>query len=125
MQYLFATSTGCDSGLGDSSINGFGIPQNPWILNAETMRSIYYTSNVVGTRIITFISLPNAFLTSNVRVHNDFEVVGNLTVQGVSTTVNSTRINIQHNIIRMNYGASFNRSLQAGIGVNLNYLLTY
>ena len=66
----------------------------------------------------------------NVRIDSNLEVVGNLTVRGTTTTVDSTTVNIVDNIIRLNNGASFNSSLQAGIEVNRgtgysNYLFVF
>ena len=66
----------------------------------------------------------------NAKIRSNLEVAGNLTVLGSTTTVDATTINIADNIIRLNNGASFISSLQAGIEVNRgasysNYYIIY
>lgn len=66
----------------------------------------------------------------DVKVNSNLEVIGNLTIRGITTTVDSTTVTIRDNIIRLNNGASFNSSLQAGIEINRgsgnsNYMLIF
>jgi hypothetical protein len=64
------------------------------------------------------------------KVNSNLEIVGNLTVRGTTTTVDSTTVNIVDNIIRLNNGAAFSSSLQAGMEINRvtgysNYYLVF
>jgi hypothetical protein len=69
-------------------------------------------------------------VTGNAKITSNLEIGGNLTVLGSTTTVDATTVNIADNIIRLNNGASFISSLQAGIEVNRgtslsNYYIIY
>ena len=64
------------------------------------------------------------------RINSNLEVMGNISVRGSTTTVDSTTVNISDNIIRLNNGANYLSSLQAGLEVNRgpgynNYLLVF
>jgi microcystin-dependent protein/uncharacterized membrane protein len=91
------------------------------------------TSNVyVMNRIGVANSNPTVALDVNgsAKITNDLEVIGNFTVQGTTTTVNSTTVNVTDNIVRLNNGAAFNASLQAGLEINRgtgysNYMLVF
>lgn len=51
-------------------------------------------------------------------MRSNLEVRGDLTVLGATTMINATTVNIADNIIRLNNGAVYTNSLQAGIEVN-------
>jgi hypothetical protein len=83
--------------------------------NLKVSSNIYTISSIgVGT------SNPSVALEVNgsSKINSNLEVVGNLTIRGTTTTVDSTTVNIVDNIIRLNNGAAFSSSLQAGIEVN-------
>ena len=95
--------------------------------NMKTSSNVY-----VMTRLGVANSNPTVSLDVNgsAKIANDLEVIGNLTVQGTTTTVNSTTVNITDNIVRLNNGAAFNASLQAGLEINRgtgysNYMLVF
>lgn len=52
------------------------------------------------------------------RIGCNLEVKGNLTIRGVTTTVESQTVNVTDNVIRINNGAAYTSGLQAGIEVN-------
>lgn len=83
--------------------------------NLKVSSNVYAMQNMgVGT------SNPTVALevVGNAKFNSNLEVVGNLTIQGTTTTVNSTTVNIADNIIRLNNGAAYLTSLQAGVEVN-------
>jgi hypothetical protein len=63
------------------------------------------------------ISIEQAVGTTSNVTFNDLTVSGNLTVQGTTTTVNSTTINLADNIITLNSNATGSASQNAGIEV--------
>lgn len=52
------------------------------------------------------------------KIGTNLEVIGNMTVRGTSTTVDSQTVTIKDNIIRINNGATYISSMQAGLEVN-------
>ena len=83
--------------------------------NAKVASNIYAMQRIgVGT------SNPSASLevVGDAKIGTNLEVTGNLIIQGTTTTVNSTTVNIADNIIRLNNGAAYTSGLQAGIEVN-------
>jgi hypothetical protein len=100
---------------------------------ADIIGNLKASSNIyVMSRLGVGKSNPVASLdvVGNVVVSSNLEVQGNLTIQGTTTTVNSTTVNIQDNIIRINNGAPYASSLQAGLEVNRgtdcnNYMLVF
>jgi hypothetical protein len=72
----------------------------------------------------------NVEVSGGAKINSNMEVVGDLTVRGTTTTINSTTVNIQDNIIRINNAAAFNSSLQAGLEINRgtgysNYMMVF
>lgn len=64
------------------------------------------------------------------KINSNLEVIGNITVRGTTTTVDSTLVNIGDNIIRLNNGAIYNATLQAGVEINRgsgysNYMMVF
>lgn len=52
------------------------------------------------------------------KISSNLEVLGNMTVRGTTTMINSTTVNIADNVIQLNNGAAFTSTLQAGIEIN-------
>ena len=52
------------------------------------------------------------------KISSNLEVLGNMTVRGITTMINSTTVNIADNVIQLNNGAAFTSTLQAGIEIN-------
>lgn len=99
-----------NTGMYHPSLNVIGFVNNG-------IESLRITSNgLLGVGTTT----PTQMLDVNgsARVACNLEVVGNLTIRGVTTTLESTTINITDNMIRLNNGASYTSSLQAGIEIN-------
>lgn len=83
--------------------------------NIKASSNIYALNSLgVGT------SNPTVTLevSGNAKISNNLEVLGNLTIQGTTTTINATTVSIADNMIRINNGANYTSSLQAGIEVN-------
>lgn len=83
--------------------------------NLKVSSNIYVMSRIGIGRSNPTVSLD---VVGNVLVSSNLEVQGNLTIQGTTTTVNSTTVNIQDNIIRINNGAPYASSLQSGLEIN-------
>lgn len=56
-------------------------------------------------------------VTGSAAVSGDMTVDGNFTVSGTTTTINTTDLNVQDNIITLNYGVTGTPTLDAGIEV--------
>ena len=95
--------------------------------NIKASSNVYVMNNLgVGT------SNPSTTLEVNggAKINSNLEVMGNLTIRGTTTTIDATTVNIQDNIIRINNGAVYNASLQAGLEINRgtgfsNYMLVF
>lgn len=97
------------------------------VVNAASGRSINFKINnndAIGINSQGFMGIgtqnPSVALdvVGNAKLGSNVEVLGNLTVRGNTTTVESTTVNVTDNIIRINNGASYTSQLQAGIEVN-------
>ena len=75
-----------------------------------------YAMNWVG--IGTSNPSVNLEVNGSVKVNSNLEVLGNMTVRGTTTTVDSQTVTIKDNIVQVNTGATYLASLQAGIEVN-------
>jgi hypothetical protein len=82
--------------------------------NVERMRVTTGGNVGIGTSAPSF-TLEVAGAT---RINSNLTVLGNLSVSGVTTTVDSTNVNIADAVIRVNNGAVYNSGLQAGVEVN-------
>ena len=83
--------------------------------NSKVSGNLYSMGNVgIGT------SNPSLSLEVNghALVNSNLEIKGSLTVRGATTVVESTTINITDNIIRLNNGAVYSSTLQAGFEIN-------
>jgi hypothetical protein len=95
--------------------------------NTKISSNLYVINNIgVG------LSNPSTTMEINgdIKVRSNLEILGDLTIRGTTTTVDSTTVNIVDNIIRLNNGAGFSSSLQAGFEVNRgagysNYILVF
>ena len=86
----------------------------------NTSGVISYTAPTAGTGVSISsgtINIGQAVGTTSNVTFNDLTVSGNLTVQGTTTTVNSTTINLADNIITLNSNATGSATQNAGIEV--------
>jgi hypothetical protein len=113
---------------GSSQISGTGITNNTITIagtstalgGSITAPTILQGTGVVsGSSQVTLASttgfgtyIDQALLTTSNVTHNNVTVSGNLTVNGTTTTVNSTTLAIADNVIELNYGGS---AVRAGI----------
>ena len=99
--------------------------------NLKVSSNIYAMNYLgVGTSNTNITSNLSLEVFGNAKMNSNLEVVGTLTVRGTTTTVDSTTVNIVDNIIRVNNGAAYNSSMQAGIEINRgtgysNYYLVF
>ena len=83
--------------------------------NIKASSGLYSMSNTgIG------LSNPSVALevAGDIKARSNVEVLGNLTVRGTTTVVDSTNVTIADNIIRVNNGATYTSSLLAGIEIN-------
>mgnify|MGYP003966738095 FL=1 len=118
---------------GNININATGVGSvifgNP--VSAQNITSGEFNTDGVrlsGNRIQTVVSSSDLELDANgggiVRVLTALDILGDLTVQGTTTTVNSSELNIADNIITLNSGVTGLPTLNAGIEVNRGNLAT-
>ena len=110
-----------------SNFAGFGINTGAlrYQLANFTDRHMWYNGSsnsmaLTGSGLGIGTSNPSALLDviGNARIASNLTVLGNLNISGATTTINSTTVNIQDNMIQLNNGAVYNVGLQAGIEVN-------
>lgn len=70
-----------------------------------------------GTAWIAYGNLPDPSVFAVDATNDIVTVTGNLTVSGTTTTINTTELNVQDNVITLNYGVTGTPSLDAGIEV--------
>ena len=113
--------------------NGIGIRKNNPSESLDVLGNLKVSSNIyVVSRLGVGTSNPSTLLEVNgdSKFNSNLEVLGNLTIRGTTTTVDSTTVNIADNILRVNNGMSYSSSLQAGIEINRgagysNYLFVF
>lgn len=77
----------------------------------------YIDEHVEGIYDVLFEGGANYLSSSGGQVYGDVIIDGDLTVSGSTTYLNTTELNIEDNIITLNYGVSGSPSLPAGIEV--------
>jgi hypothetical protein len=95
--------------------------------NLKVAQSIFTMSNLavgISNPTVAFEVAGSAIIRSNL------EVRGDLTIQGTTTTINATTVNITDNIIRLNNAAAYTSGLRGGFEINRgpgysNYMMVY
>jgi hypothetical protein len=77
----------------------------------------YIDEHVEGIYNVLFEGGANYLSASGGEVYGDVLIEGNLTVSGSTTYLNTTELNIEDNLITLNYGISGSPSISAGIEV--------
>ena len=112
----------------DNALNFFGLGTNLGALRYQVpinQRHQFFnggsntmTLNNTGLGVNTNFPTTTLDVNGSALIQSNLTINGNLSVLGTTSTINSTTVNIQDNIIRLNNGAAFNAGLQAGIEVN-------
>lgn len=96
---------------GDAAVNGGDITTTASTFNLINTNAT--TLNIGGAA--TAISVGAA--TGNSTINNNLVVTGDLTVNGTTTTINTQNLNVEDNIITLNYGVTGSPTLNAGVEI--------